>query len=128
MPKLSAAFKTHLDLEKKFVRSEKSKGWNKVSLYGYEFWCFAEQDENGVSKIEKVVREVWPDGGIVIGPNAGSGLRDGEFVDAYCALWRLFKTVMRQTRCKDPSSKDLAEYGAEYGAAGALDFYETNFC
>ncbi len=58
VPKFSAAFKTHLGLEKKFVRSEKTKGWNKVSLYGYECWRrFAEQDENGVSKIEKVVRE-----------------------------------------------------------------------
>jgi len=33
--KLSQAFKTHLGLEKKFVRSDKTKGWNKVSLYGY---------------------------------------------------------------------------------------------
>ena len=118
--KLKEAFKTHLGLENKFVRSDKTKGWNKVSLYGYECWRFAEQDENGVSKIEKVVREVWPDGaGIVKGPSAGSGLRDGDFVDAYCALWRLFNTVMRQTRCKDPSSEDLAEYGANCRDLGA---------
>ena len=118
--KLSQAFKTHLGLEKKFVRSDKTKGWNKVSLYGYECWRFAEQDENGVSKIEKVVREVWPDGaGIVKGPSADSGLRDGEFVEAYCALWRLFNTVMRQTRCKDPSSEDLAQYGANCRDLGA---------
>jgi hypothetical protein len=33
----------------------------------------------------------WPDGvGIVKGPSAGSGLRDQEFVNAYCGLWRLF--------------------------------------
>ena len=118
--KLKEAFKTHLGLENKFVRSDKTKGWNKVSLYGYECWRFAEQDEKGVSKIEKVVRDVWPDGaGIVKGPSAGSGLRDGEFVSAYCALWRLFNTVMRQTRCKDPSSEDLAEYGANCRDLGA---------
>ncbi len=28
--KLSQAFKTHLGLEQKFVRSDKTKGWNKV--------------------------------------------------------------------------------------------------
>jgi hypothetical protein len=118
--KLKEAFQKHLGLENKFVRSDKTKGWNKVSLYGYECWRFAEQDENGVSKIEKVVREVWPDGaGIVKGPSAGSGLRDGEFVEAYCALWRLFNTVMRQTRCKDPGSADLAEYGANCRDLGA---------
>ncbi len=111
--KLSQTFKMHLGLEKKFMRSDKIKGWNKVSLYGYECWRFAELDENGVSKIEKVVREVWPDGaGIVKGPSADSGLRGGEFANAYCALWRLLNTVMRQTRCKDPSNKDLTEYGA----------------
>ena len=118
--KLKEAFKTHLGLENKFVRSEKTKGWNKVSLYGYECWRFAEQDEYGVSKIEKVIKEVWPEGaGVVNGPSAGSGLRDRAFVDAYCGLWRLFNTVMRQTRCKDPSSKDLAEYGANCRDLGA---------
>jgi hypothetical protein len=49
--KLKEAFKAHLGLENKFVRSKKTKGWNKVSLYGYKCWRFAEQDENGVSKI-----------------------------------------------------------------------------
>jgi hypothetical protein len=58
--KLKEAFKTHLGLENEFVLSEKTKGWNKVSLYGYECWRFAEQEESGVSKIEKVIREVWP--------------------------------------------------------------------
>ena len=118
--KLKVAFKTHLGLENKFVRSEKTKGWNKVSLYGYECWRFAEQDESGVSKIEKVIREVWPDGAeIVKGPSAGSGLRDGEFVKACCELWRLFNSVMLQTRCKDPSNADLAEYGANCRDLGA---------
>ncbi len=111
--KLNEAFKRHLGLEHKFVPSQKTKGWNKVSLYGYECWRFAEQDENGVSKIEKVVREVWPDGaGIVKGPSAGSGLCDGQFADAYCELWKLFNLVMLQTRCKDPSNPALAQYGA----------------
>jgi hypothetical protein len=120
VPKLKEAFKTHLGLENKFVRSEKTKGWNKVSLYGYECWRFAEQDENGVSKIEKVVRDVWHHGaGIMKGPSADSGLCDGEFADAYCALWRLFNTGMRQTRCKDLSSEDLAEYGANCRDLGA---------
>ena len=115
--KLKEAFKTHLGLENKFVRSEKTKGWNKVSLYGYECWRFAEQDENGVSKIEKVVRDVWPEGaGMVQGPSAGSG---GEFVEAYCGLWRLFNSVMLQTRCKDPNRGDLAEYGANCRELGA---------
>ena len=118
--KLKEAFKTHLGLENKFVRSEKTKGWNKVSLYGYECWRFAELDESGVSKIEKVIREVWPDGAeIVKGSSAGSGLRDGEFRDAYCGLWRLFNSVMLQTRCKDPSNPDLAEYGANCRDLGA---------
>ncbi len=47
--KLKEACKTHLGLDDdlKIVRSEKTKGWNKVSLYGYECLCFAEQDENG---------------------------------------------------------------------------------
>ena len=94
--KLKEAFKTHLGLENKFVRSEKTKGWNKVSLYGYECWRFAETDENGVSKIEKVIREVWPDGvGVVKGPGQ---LRNQEFADSYCKLWRLFNLVMQQTR------------------------------
>ncbi len=42
----------------------------------------------------------------------------GEFRDAYCGLWRLFYTVM-QTRCKDPSNADLAEYGANCRGLGA---------
>jgi hypothetical protein len=120
---LKKACKTHLGLENKFVRSEKTKGWNKVSLYGYECWRFAEQDESGVSKIEKVIREVWPDGaGIVKGPaDAGSagGLNDGVFLEAYCELWRRFNFVMLQTRCKDPSRADLAEYGANCRDLGA---------
>jgi hypothetical protein len=54
------------------VRSEKTKGWNKVSLFGYECWRFV---ESGVSKIEKVISEVWPDSAeIVKGPFAGSRL------------------------------------------------------
>jgi hypothetical protein len=79
VPKLKEAFQTHLGLSNKFVRSE--KGWNKVSLYGYECWRFAELDEEGVSKIEKVIKEVWPEGaGVVNGPSAGSGLRDRVFL------------------------------------------------
>ena len=115
--KLKEAFKTHLGLENKFVRSEKTQGWNKVSLYGYECWRFAETDENGISKIEKVIREVWPDGvGIVKGPGQ---LRDHEFADRYCKLWSLFNLVMRQTLCKDPNNADLAQYGANCRDLGA---------
>jgi hypothetical protein len=98
--KLKEAFHKHLGLENRFARSVKTKGCNKVSLYGYECRRFAEQDETGVSKIETVVREVWPDGArIVQGPSAGSraGLRDGDLImmEAYCAPWRLFNTGMR---------------------------------
>ncbi len=63
---LNEAFKKHLGLEHKFVPSRKTTGWNKVSLYGYECWRFAEQDENGASKIEKVVREVWRHCGLTV--------------------------------------------------------------
>ncbi len=40
--------------------------------------------------------------------------------DAYCGLWILFNSVMLQTRCKDPSNPDLAEYGANCRDLGAL--------
>ncbi len=53
------------------------------------------------------------------GPSADSGLRDKQFVEAYCALWRLFNSVMRQTRSKDPRSKDLAEYETNSRNLGA---------
>ena len=43
---LKKMFKEHLGLEIKFVRSEKTKGWNKVSLYDYECWLFSEPGFN----------------------------------------------------------------------------------
>ena len=50
--RLKDAFKTHLNLENKFVRLDNKHGkWNKVSLYGYECWRFAEVNEQGVSNL-----------------------------------------------------------------------------
>ena len=115
--KLRAAFSTHLGIKDKFQRSSQSKGWNKVSLYGYECWRFGPfgqtDPESGVSSIEKVIKEVWPAGkgilGVAAAPDKGlkgkqrrvagdarQGARDAEeerFVQSYCALWRQFNQL-----------------------------------
>jgi hypothetical protein len=119
--RLKDACKEHLGLENKFVRSDKTKGWNKVSLFGYECWRFAEEDELGVSNAEKVIRDVWPNGTEIAkgGKSQGSSLRDSEFVESYCGLWKVFNSVMRQTRCKDPNDAELSQYGANCRDLGA---------
>ena len=138
--KLRAAFSTHLGIKDKFQRSSQSKGWNKVSLYGYECWRFGQTDpESGVSSIEKVIKEVWPAGKGILGsaaaPDKGSKRKQGRvrggarqetrdaeeerFVLSYCALWRQFNQVVRQMRCKDPSDKDLQHFGLNCRDLGA---------
>ena len=118
---LRSAFKTHLGMEDKFVRSDKKRGWKKVSFYGYECWRFAEQsDHHGMSKIERIIREVWGSGNRILtdadmleGLDAKTASNEAHerFLENYCALWRSFNIVMRMTRQKNHST-ELEQYGA----------------
>jgi len=136
---LKAAFQRHLNLRDKFQRSSQSKGWNKVSLYGYECWRFGETDAGGVSSIEKVIREVWPSGKGILGRAAatdrgsGGGRRrktgagrpqissdqEERFIESYIALWRDFNLVVRQMRSKDPHDEALKNFGVNCRDLGA---------
>ena len=53
--RLQRAFMDHLDIEDRFVLKQGEKGWNKVSMYGYECCRLARVDESGKSAIERVL-------------------------------------------------------------------------
>jgi len=115
---LIKAFKTHLDIQDRFVRNDAKRGWKRISFYGYECWRFAaDSDVQGQSKIERVIREVWGEGQGML----AKGVDDKDrslFLESYCALWRSFNEVMRLTRCKEITA-DLESYGAKCRDLGA---------
>ena len=120
VPQLRQAFKTHLDIQDRFVRNEGKRGWKKVSLYGYECWRFAQDsDVEGQSKIERVIREVWGEHGHgiltendVANVKAVAPEAHTRFLESYCSLWKDFNKVMKLTRCKTIDNPELRDYGA----------------
>ena len=135
--RLRSAFERHLGITNKFQKSSQTNGWNKVSLYGYECWRFGQTDAEGVSKIERVIKEVWPAGDGILGKPADSKAdkrckavtgrnrpsrdsdREQRFLASYCALWQQFNLVVRQMRCKNPHDEELKNFGVNCRDLGA---------
>ena len=121
VPQLREAFKTHLNIQDRFVRNEGKRGWKKVSLYGYECWRFArDSGVQGQSAIERVIREVWGEGHEILTKNDMTNRTNpkefcadahNRFLVSYCSLWRDFNKVMQLTRCKT-FCPELLDYGA----------------
>ena len=88
----------HCGIKEKFTRRKKGSGYEQHGMRGSECVLLREEDpETGRLKIENVVRELF--------------VQEDTYSDIACELCRTFGEVMRNMRCRFPSTGNLQDLG-----------------